>query len=73
MFVEVYCHNNPDRNSSSSSELLCIFYATFESYAEDLAKTPGPARYGATENNNYLKKQPQESGRNRSGEFWVLI
>ena len=39
------------------------YYVNFESYAEDLAKTPGPARYGATENNNYLKRQPQESGR----------
>ena len=47
---------------------LIIFLNNFQflphstSYAEDLSKTPGPARYGATENNNYLKRQPQESG-----------
>ena len=29
-------------------------------FSEDLAKTPGPARYGSTENNIYLKKNPQE-------------
>jgi len=40
--------------------------SNIRSYAEDLAKTPGPARYGATENNNYLKKQPQYTLAGRS-------
>lgn len=40
--------------------------SNIRSYSEDLAKTPGPAQYGATENNNYLKKQPQYTLQGRS-------
>jgi len=35
-------------------------------FSEDLAKTPGPARYGSTENNIYLKKNPQYTLQGRS-------
>ena len=34
--------------------------SNFRSYSEDLAKTPGPARYSATHNEIYLKRNPQE-------------
>merc|ERR1719348_732591 len=33
--------------------------SNFRSYSEDLAKTPGPARYSATHNEIYLKRNPQ--------------
>ena len=72
MLTEV-CRHNTSLFVSSEVKILMnfcrleIILCKLQSYAEDLAKTPGPARYGATENNNYLKRQPQESGRNRSG------
>ena len=37
--------------------------SNFRSYSEDLAKTPGPARYSATHNEVYLKRNPQEHRR----------
>ena len=30
------------------------------SFSEDLARTPGPARYGAPSNDSFLKRNPQE-------------
>lgn len=40
--------------------------SNFRSYSEDLAKTPGPARYSATHNEVYLKRNPQFSLQGRS-------
>jgi len=40
--------------------------SNFRSYSEDLAKTPGPARYSATHNELYLKRNPQYTLQGRS-------
>ena len=50
--VIIYYSAGPSYSMSEQSK--------FRSFSEDLAKTPGPARYGATDNNKYLRKQPQE-------------
>ena len=41
-------------------------------FSEDLAKTPGPARYGSTDNNIYLKKNPQELAQYQKKKYFGL-
>jgi len=56
----------PSSNKKASPSYTMSERSNIRSYAEDLAKTPGPAGYGRTENNNFLRKTPQYSLQGRS-------
>ena len=52
--------NLDNREFSGGPSYTMSERSNIRGFSEDLAKTPGPARYGSTENNIYLKKNPQE-------------